>query len=408
MKKKEIIPVAFASSDAYSPYLGVALYSLIKHSNPVHEYHIYILFNDLTVEHQKRLKDLETDHVHIFFLDVTPYLNQLTGFQQRENHTIVVVFRLFASALLNKYEKIIYLDSDTVIMSDVYELYEQNVDDCIFMVGDPSRTTYVELHCRDVLKVEPELCLNSGVLVINTALFIKYEIREQCIALLQEDWAKENPKFIYLDQDVLTIVIRKYPNLIQHFPMEWNLECTHENPVDEDSIYHLTPPCKARYDIAKKSPKLLHYIGTKPWSTPTEPFADFFWSYAKETVFYEEILIKETKPKPRKVKKILYPFPWSMAKAGSTIVIYGAGCMGRSYLKQISEASYCFVAGICDQNASNMTDVTFPLIIPERLPSLDFQHIFIAIYDSEIAQGVREKLLEQGIPDEKIKWCDYT
>ena len=45
------------------------------------------------------------------------------------------------------------------------------------------------------------------------------------------------------------------------------------------------------YLKARKNPKVAHYAGyQKPWNVPTYDFAEYFWRYVRQTVFYEEIL----------------------------------------------------------------------------------------------------------------------
>ena len=52
-------------------------------------------------------------------------------------------------------------------------------------------------------------------------------------------------------------------------------------------------PADIYYDYleARKQPYIIHYAGVeKPWTTPDSDFAEVFWKYARETLFYEVIL----------------------------------------------------------------------------------------------------------------------
>lgn len=68
---KTVIPVVFAADEKYVPYLGVALYSLIKNVSLENEYQIFILNTGLSVVQRKRLKQLETENVSINLCDVS-------------------------------------------------------------------------------------------------------------------------------------------------------------------------------------------------------------------------------------------------------------------------------------------------------------------------------------------------
>ena len=42
---------------------------------------------------------------------------------------------------------------------------------------------------------------------------------------------------------------------------------------------------------SRKSPFIIHYAGDeKPWNSPLCDYADVFWMYARQTIFYEAIL----------------------------------------------------------------------------------------------------------------------
>ena len=56
------------------------------------------------------------------------------------------------------------------------------------------------------------------------------------------------------------------------------------------------------YLKARKNPKVAHYAGyQKPWHVPTCDFAEYFWKYARQTVFYEEILTRLSEYRAREI-----------------------------------------------------------------------------------------------------------
>ena len=58
------------------------------------------------------------------------------------------------------------------------------------------------------------------------------------------------------------------------------------------------------YEAAYASPKVVHYAGPdKPWDDPSVDYADLFWSYARKTVFYEELLARMPLLRPLAKKK---------------------------------------------------------------------------------------------------------
>lgn len=402
MKHIDIVPVVFAANDNYAPYLGVALYSLITNSNPKQRYHIYLLFTDISLEHQRRLKQMEQDNISIFCMDIKEHIENIHDFKGVNHLSVETICRLYISELLPQYDKILYLDSDILVLDDVYHLYQQDIKDHIFLVAENALCPFVIDYFNTHLNVHPNKSFNAGILVINTKKFLSEEIKEKCLALLIEDWANETQQFWFQDQDVLNIVCH---NKVAFFPMNWNLEWVHNLQGAKDDIYLLIPESKKIFDEAKKDISVLHYgSATKPWSFPEEPLAELFWNYAKKTNFYEEILLKETQKNPQKPIPFLRLFPWDLVQPASTIVIYGAGVVGQGYLKQVSAASYCTVAAIFDRNALNIKDFPSYLIGLERLSSVEYDKILIAIEKEGVANAIRQDLVALGVPSKKIIW----
>ena len=52
------VKIAFAINDNYSPYLAVAIKSILENSNPNRKYLIYILHSSVSDENQKIIKSI--------------------------------------------------------------------------------------------------------------------------------------------------------------------------------------------------------------------------------------------------------------------------------------------------------------------------------------------------------------
>lgn len=396
--EKLIVPVVFATDDGYAPYLGVALHSLITHTTSNNEYRIYIMFTKLSKEHQRRLQSLECENVIISFIDINDKVAGLKDYMTSHHFTVETTYRLFISEILFKYPKIIYLDCDIILTEDVAKLFLIDIKDSILGVSRIIINYNWSDRIMKVLDLAYNETFNAGILIINTQQFIKNNIKEKCLDLLQEDWKLEKPIYICPDQDVLNITCK---DKLTFFPMNWNFMWNmhlSEKPIKETIL----PELYDEYIEAQKDIKIIHYdTAVKPWNAPEHKYADIFWKYARETVFYEEILIKETIPKNAKFR---YTFPWKSIKAGSTIVIYGGGDVGQEYLKQINMTSYCCISAICDQNAKRLKNLIIPVVVKEELSEVKFDYILIAIDSEEIAETVRKDLINLGIDNSKIKW----
>ena len=104
-----------------------------------------------------------------------------------------------------------------------------------------------------------------------------------------------------------------------------------------------------------------------------------------------------------------FRFPWEVVPSGSRVVIYGGGVVGKMFLRQVARSSYCFLKAICDRNPVGTGIQELPAITLAELagmPSDSYDMVLIAIEKKNIAQAIRNDLLLEGIPSEKIKWVD--
>ncbi|MFI3249374.1 MAG: glycosyltransferase family 8 protein [Eubacteriales bacterium] len=402
MPEKKIIPIIFATDDGYAPYLGVALHSLIVHASTELEYLVHILYTKLAAEHRRRLCNMAQSHVRVECVDIREKTDIFKTYSTSKHFKVESTYRLLIPELFSQFDKILYLDCDIIVREDVALLYQTDLGENVLGVGEVVMGPEFKLHFQTVLGVEEEEGFNSGVLLVNTKQFQREGIKEKCLNLLLEDWESVEKKYIYPDQDVLNITCT---GKTKKFPISWNFEWLYslEGEDIDTSLYELSQSSLKIYEENVEDPKIIHYISPiKPWNRPDLPFADIFWRFARETVFYEEILKNVM---VTTVKKAPNPatFPWKEVPAGSVIVIYGGGYLGRNHLELMVKTNYCFVAAICDQNAKRIKDFLLPVVRKEELSSLSFDYIIISLMDSDVKEAVKRDLIELGIAPEKIK-----
>lgn len=394
MAKKEIIPIVFVTEDYFAPYLGVALQSLISHTSQGYTYEIYVLYTQLSAEHRKRICSMAKENIKITCVDMMVHTSDLMGYDHSNYFPMEVIYRLLIPDLLKNYDKILYLDCDIVILEDIALLYQYPLEDCLLAVAELPMEQVKRNHAK-FLGIEEKDLFNAGILLIHGAAFRQAQVKEQCIAVLKEDWVREEKKYPLQDQDVLAVVCQ---NRIKKFPLAWNFEWRYT--FSQRGEEKLDPVSQEAFDKAAEDLKIIHYLSPfKPWDYPEYAYADLFWKYARETIFYEEILLQVTvKRKPK-----FLSFPWKEIPAGSVIVIYGGGIVGESYLEQIAMTSYCHVCGICDQNPLIKEKFFLPVVTKEALSSLTYDFIVIAANDKNAKESIQKDLEALGIAQEKIK-----
>lgn len=261
------IPVFFAVDNGYIPFLSVALRSLIDNTSNENKYAIKILYTSVTDENKEKIKKYEKENISIEFVDLNKQLNEIKEkLYTRNYYSNTTYYRLFLPELYPQYDKAIYIDSDTVCLSDIAELYNTDMGDNL-IAGIPDGVIqaidifkdYVE---RVVGVADYNNYFNAGVIVMNLKELRDYKFKEKFIYML------EKIKFeVAQDQDYLNRLCKGRVKILDY---SWN-----RMPV-----------------MGKTEGKinLIHYnLGAKPWYFDNVVYQEYFWEYAKKTEFYNEI-----------------------------------------------------------------------------------------------------------------------
>lgn len=399
--KKQVIPIVLSADDNYVPMLGTAIYSILTNASKEYFYKFYILYTDISKDHREKLKETKTEESEIILIDISDWLKGIPH-ENSIHLSIETVYRLFIPEILPQYEKIIYLDCDLVVNGDISEFYQNDIGSDILGAMHDCLDEKTLKYWNGHLKLSEDEAFNAGVLLINTKRFQEEQVREKCLHLLQEDWKREEKNYLYMDQDVLNIVCC---HKVRFLPMNWNLQWIYRtgNGMKLRDIY------SEEYHEAEKDIKLLHFSSRrKPWDYPEYYGAEYFWKYARHTVFYEEIMKKMAAAGEQQLRQLFerYVFPYHKVKAKSKIILYGAGQVGKVFKEQMDKVRYCTVVLWVDRGFEELRKKDLKVSAPEQIEKTDHDYLVIAIENETVAQSVREELIKRGISEKKIAWED--
>lgn len=270
---KNIVPVFMAVDDGYIPFLGVALKSVIENSSKENKYEIKILYTKVSEENKNKIKAYETENVSIEFVDLSSKLHEIEDKLYTRNYfSNTTYFRLFIPELYPEYDKVVYIDSDTVTLADIADLYNTDMgDNLIAGIPDgvvqaiPVFQEYVE---KVVGVIDYNNYFNAGIIVMNLKALREYKFQEKFLYML------EKIKFeVAQDQDYMNRLCKGRVKLLG---FEWNR----------------MPAMGKREGTIN----LVHYnLGCKPWYFDDVLYQEYFWKYAKKTEFYDEIRAMKSK-----------------------------------------------------------------------------------------------------------------
>ncbi len=267
-----IIPIFFSIDDAYAPYLAVALNSAVKNSSASRKYKAIILYQDLSEENRQKLLSLAADNFDIHFIPMGSGLETITDRLSNrlrfDYFTLTIYFRLFIPVMFPEYDKGIYIDSDVVLDSDIAELFDTDIGDCLIgacadksVVDIPEIAAYME----NAVGVDKYSYINSGVILMNLKKLREAKIDRRFLQLLNTYHFDS----IAPDQD--------YINAMCHGKIHYLDACWDAMPNDRQ------PPMEGA--------KLIHYnLFSKPWCNDGVQYGDMFWKYAQDSGYLREIL----------------------------------------------------------------------------------------------------------------------
>lgn len=265
----KVIPIFFAVDDGYIPFLAVALQSIIENSSKEYFYSIKILYTNIEEENKKKILKYERENIKIEFVDLNYYIEDVKDkLYTRDYYTKTTYFRLFIPNLYPQYDKVLYLDSDIVVLGDIAKLYNEEIgDNLVAAVPDDVIQTnkvfqdYVE---RVVGIATYKNYFNAGMLLMNLDEMRKFDFQNKFLYLLG------TVKFaVVQDQDYLNRLCKGRTKLLDK---GWD-----RMPIPTD-------------EIEEKNINLIHYNLTyKPWHFDNVLYENHFWNYAKKTEYYDEI-----------------------------------------------------------------------------------------------------------------------
>ena len=269
MKYSQEIPIFYACDDKFVNYAVVSIHSLIMNANKEYQYKIHILNTGFLAESKAKLEALAEENVEICFEDVTKRMEEIQDrLPLRDYYSMTTYYRIFMADMFPHYKKAIYIDSDTVVLGDISEMYLYDLEDNL--VGAVTDQVIVQEHVyskytRKVLGIRPEKYFNAGVLLMNCEMFRREKVLERFVELVNL-----YTFVVAQDQDYLNIICK---DKVLWMHPKWNVEALEKIVCEEEEM------------------AIIHYnLVSKPWHYPECRFHEYFWNYASLTNVYEEIL----------------------------------------------------------------------------------------------------------------------
>lgn len=266
--KKAEIPIFFACDEGFVKYTMVSMKSIMENADRSRKYHIYILHMEITEATQAKVLAMADEEFAIDFVDVTDKMKSIADkLPIRDYYSNTTYFRLFIPDMFPQYRKALYIDSDTIVVGNIAELYDHKLGK-LYAGVCPDRvvaqTDILGDYVEKVLGVKRTRYFNAGVMLMNCSQFRENHLLDEFLEMLH----------VYLfvvaqDQDYLNLICK---NQVLYMEPKWNAQVFGELacPEEEVGLFHFN-------------------MAAKPWHYEDCRLAEYFWKYAKMTVDYDAI-----------------------------------------------------------------------------------------------------------------------
>ncbi len=245
-QRRDVINVAVTIDRNYVQPLGVMLHSLLSNTNC--QIQIYLLHSDLEQMHIERLDALIAQHDHAKINYHQIHSKKIDSFLVNGHLTTAMYYIfLLPNILPTSVDKVLYLDPDVVVLSDIEKLWTIKIENN-FLAAVPILAT----PRKKILKAHDDY-FNTGVVLINLNEWRTHNIMKKSLNAVVKlaDYIK------FPDQDVLNVIAK---GRWKKLPLCWN-----KRPDfylnQGNSIYS-----SDETETAKKEIGIIHFTGpVKPW-----------------------------------------------------------------------------------------------------------------------------------------------
>lgn len=265
--------IVFAGNHRFVPYLGVAIYSILKHASSKQTIRFSILGNGLLQSDRRKLEGLcrgKDAGIEFVEVDACRFADApLNRFASHEPY-----FRLLIPDLFPESKRALYLDGDILVCDDLCTLFESDLKgQPLGACDDVSATKHME-------RMGLSRYFNSGVLLMDLEIWR----REQLFAKLMQALRERREDLKYEDQDLLNV---QFADRFTPLDLRWNVFSIFFSKSIDTSFFS-----PVELNSVLENPGILHFAGKfKPYFIENHPLLrKMYYQDARMTPFSDQLL----------------------------------------------------------------------------------------------------------------------
>lgn len=260
---KDCINVVFACDKNYAPCMTVAVKSLIENTGINNNYDIVILEDGLNFAYKKLITSFtkDYDNISIRFFNIKKYIERYDNYLFTNDYfSLAAYFRILIPEVFLDYEKVIYLDSDVMVMNDVALLYNTELGENLAGVTRDVGTIMLYWGKDDIkdymdnnLKIpDMKKYFQNGVMLMNLE-----KMREENFFKKFINTAKSiTPPLYFADQDIFNIICF---NRVKYINQVWDV-VTNTDWIAEHFPSQVSDRIHNEYKNNLMFANIIHYV----------------------------------------------------------------------------------------------------------------------------------------------------
>ena len=247
----EPLHIAFCVNDNYVSYISVTIKSIVE-NNQQHDIYIHVLIDKISVTNQVRLTKAiygyNKVNLNIHLVDNKVLAGLKTGVW-----TIYAWYRVLLPVILSEsVKRVLYLDADTLVMTDLQDLFSMDMTDKSIAASIDIQSLDNRAFDRCGYEYDKQYVC-SGILLMNLDYWRKNDLSNKLI-----DWANLNhDRIMFPDQDAINYICRDSKIVL---PLRYGILNVF---FLNDAFYRGAYAAQLKDCI--EQPAIIHYAGCYPW-----------------------------------------------------------------------------------------------------------------------------------------------
>lgn len=244
------IHIAFCVNDKYASYIAVTIKSIAE-NHSTNNVNIHILTDYMSLQTKKKLFDVIKGYDYITLEIHVVDDTSLRGL--KDTWSIYTWYRVLLPQILPLHvHRVLYLDADTIVESDLIDLFSLNMENK--SIGGVLDIESFNDETFDRCGYDRgKLYVCAGVMLINLDYWREYELTDKII-----QWGREHNDLIkYPDQDTINYICQDTKIIL---PLRFGII----NSFFVEPVFY-QPPYREQLIDCVCHPSIIHYAGQAPW-----------------------------------------------------------------------------------------------------------------------------------------------